>query len=147
MRNKRKLLVPLGILLSLQVATYIVGRRLRRQYLDQGAGPNSFNAVAVMQGNEERVEIEDLRGGNLRVIMGGLDLDLRDAAVQQRPAVVETTVVMGGAEIRVPPGWTVETELATVMAGVVNRRGRPPKGEPPNLVLRGKVILGGIDIR
>jgi hypothetical protein len=146
-RKKRNLLIPLGILVSIQVATYIVGKRLRRKYRDQEVGPDSFNAVAVMQGKEKRVAVPGLRGGNLRVVMGGLDLDLRDASVQTRPAVVETTVVMGGADIKVPPGWTVKTEISSILGGVGNRKYSPPEGGPPDLVLRGKVILGGIDIK
>ena len=77
--------------------------------------------------------------------MGGVELDLTEATIEDPPATIEMTVVMGGAKIAVPEGWNVRVDTGTVLGGV-DERGVGGQGEPPDLVLTGKVVMGGVAI-
>ena len=86
------------------------------------------------------------RGGSLTAVMGGCDLDLRHAAIDGE-AVIEVFAMWGGIEIRVPEDWTVVSQVVPIMAGVDDRT-RPPQGLARHrLVLRGFMIMAGIEIK
>jgi hypothetical protein len=56
-------------------------------------------------------------------------------------------ILLGGAEIHVPPDWEVTLNMLTFMAGCVDKR--PPGLRTPNrrLVINGSIMLGGIEIK
>ena len=107
-----------------------------------------MNAVAVIGGFEDSVTSKAFKGGYLRAVMGGAELDLSEAAVEEKPATIEVTVIMGGAEIRVPSEWKVKLDVSQKMAGVEDERGQGEleEEETPDLVITGKVVMGGLEI-
>ena len=96
-------------------------------------------------------------GGQATAFVGGVELDLRDAAVMERPATIDVTVVMGGAEIRVPPEWTVRLDALAIMGGasdsrkkkgaVADRTSDLVPDDSPHLVITGLVLMGGVEIK
>ena len=123
MRRWRFLLWPALILIVMQVVAVITGQILRRRYFGQAVDEDSVNAVAVIGGFEDRVTSKAFKGGYLRAVMGGAELDLSEAAVEEKPATIEVTVITGGAEIRVPSEWKVKLDVSQKMAGVEDERG------------------------
>ena len=95
MKRMRKLLLFLA---ALQVVNTVSGIVLKSRFLSQHIGEGEINAVAVSGGAEEKVTSPDFRGGYLRAVMGGVELDLTEATIEDPPATIEMTVVMGGAE-------------------------------------------------
>ncbi len=93
------------------------------------------------------------RGGELMSLMGGCELDLRDAVLAPgEQATVDVFSLMGGFELRVPEGWVVNSRVTPIMGGVVDETRRTAgtsTGEiaPPCLILRGLVIMSGIEIK
>ncbi len=144
----KKLIKPILILVAFQVVFMILGRILRERYLGQEVGEDEVNAVAVTGGVEEKVTTQAFKGGYLRAVMGGVELDLSQAAIESPPATIEATVVMGGAEIKVPEDWVVKTEAQVKMGGFEDLRGQEQVSEDitPDLVITGKVILGGLAV-
>lgn len=141
----KRLMRPLLFLAAFQIVMMVLGRVLRGRFLSQEIGEGQINAVGVAGGAEEKVTSSDFRGGYLRAVMGGVELDLTEATVENSPATLETTIVMGGAEIRVPQEWRVKVDTRTVMAGVHNAHVSEDSDEDeiPDLVLTGKVVMGG----
>jgi len=80
--------------------------------------------------------------------MGGAELDLSEAVIEEKPAAIEVTVIMGGAEIKVPSEWKVKVDVSEKMGGVEDQRGQGDLGEEetPDLVITGKVVMGGLEI-
>jgi hypothetical protein len=84
-------------------------------------------------------------------IMGGVDLDFRDA--QLGPGVTEIVVLalMGGVHITVPPGLAVEVEGMGIMGGFDHSVRTPVAIDPerPRLRVRGLALMGGVgfDVR
>ncbi|MCH8109061.1 MAG: hypothetical protein IIB15_02935 [Chloroflexi bacterium] len=148
MRRLKFLLWPILILVTIQVVIRIFAQVLRRRYLSQEVDEDSVNAVAVMGGWEDAVTSRDFKGGYLRAVLGGTELDLRDAFIEEKPATIEATIIMGGAEIKVPPEWKVKLDASLTMAGVEDKRGQDDlsEDETPDLVITGKIVMGGLEI-
>ena len=82
-------------------------------------------------------------------VMGGLDLDFREAVLG--PGVTEVTVFafMGGTDIIVPPGLNVDSDGIAILGGWEHGPGRDADTDPeaPTLRITGVTVLGGLDIK
>jgi hypothetical protein len=106
------------------------------------------SATAILAGVERRINSQDFRGGDVTTIMGGCNLDLRGALIiPPHQPVLEVFVLFGGIEIRVPEDWTVVSELEVILGGFDERKAEPPKDESKRFILRGTVLMGGVEVR
>ena len=140
----KRLIKPLLFLAAVQVVNTVLGIVLKSRFLSQQLGEGEINAVGVSGRAEEKVTSTDFRGGYLRAVMGGVELNLTEATIEHPPATIEMTVAMGGAKISVPKGWKVRVDTGTIAGGVHGALG--DEEEPPDLVLTGKVVMGGVAI-
>jgi hypothetical protein len=97
---------------------------------------------AVVRGNNSPA----FRGGELTAVMGGVELDLRQAAINGE-AVIEVFGLWGGIEIRVPEDWSVESRVVPVLGGVEDKTRAPQSATRHRLVLRGLIVMAGIEIK
>lgn len=113
-----------------------------------GAAEDSlFSTFVMWSGVERKVGSLDFRGGDVTAIMGGAEIDLRQAKMPAGRAVVDVMVLWGGLDLFVPPGWKVTVEALPLMAGVEDAT-RAPAGETSgHLVVKGLVLMGGVDIK
>jgi predicted membrane protein len=110
---------------------------------DQG---DTVMAVAIVGGVSRGNNSRSFKGGDLTAIMGGCELDLRQAAIDGE-AVVDVFAMWGGIEIRVPDDWTVIVKAVPLMGGIEDKT-RPPQGVGRHrLVIRGFVIMAGVEIK
>lgn len=81
-------------------------------------------------------------------LMGGVELDFREAMLG--PGVTEVTAfaLMGGIEIIVPPGMDVEARGLGIMGGFDHTDEAPLESdsERPQLRIRGLACMGGVEI-
>jgi hypothetical protein len=104
------------------------------------------SAVAVLSGVTRGSNSPAFRGGDLTAVMGGCEIDLRQAAIDGE-AVIEVFALWGGIEIRVPDDWTVESRIVALLGGVDDKT-RPPHGAGRHhLVLRGLVVMAGLEVK
>jgi hypothetical protein len=104
------------------------------------------NATALLGAVKRRSTSRDFRGGYATAVMGGCEIDLRDAAIACSPVVIETFAWWGGIEIKVPREWTVVTEGTAILGAFEDKTTqRAPGGQ--TLVVRGVVIMGGVEIK
>ena len=83
-------------------------------------------------------------------MLGGVDLDLRQARLAPEGATVTATAVLGGVEILVPPDWRVSMSGTPVLGGIEDARElRHETDDPaaPVLSIDAMAILGGVEIR
>lgn len=132
----------------------VLGSNIVMQTLRRGRDPlptdpsASVNLFAVMSGSKHTSGAEAFRGGDLTAFMGGCELDLRQAAIPEGGhATVDVIAIMGGHEIRVPPGWRVVSRVVAIMGGVVDKSLPAREKTAPVLVLRGLVMMGGVEIK
>ena len=110
---------------------------------------DDFDLIGIFGGTERRVDSTSFTGGTATAIFGGVDIDLRDAAIAEPPAVETATALFGGVEVRVPEDWTVSVDALPIFGAVEDERGRRPdikRSAEPDLVLNGFVAFGGISI-
>jgi hypothetical protein len=144
-------------LVMIGIGSVLVLQTLRRNTRKaSGADADDTLAVfAVLSGVKRTSNAHRFRGGELTALMGGFQIDLRQAVIPPgEEAVLDLFVVMGGGEIIVAPSWTVVTPLVPVMGGIDDKRlpplpgGTDIGGRPaPRLVLRGLLMMGGIEIK
>ena len=116
--------------------------------VNAGADAGSMtSAIAVMSGFARTIASQDFRGGELTAFMGGGKLDLRGATLAGGHAVVSVFALMGGFEIFVPETWNVMIEVTPFMGGVDIKARTSTDLSAPRLVVRGFVMMGGVDIK
>jgi hypothetical protein len=107
--------------------------------------------VAIMSGASRRGEWTVPRALRVIAVMGGVELDLREAYLESGVTEIEIFALMGGALIRVPPDVRVEVDGSAFMGGFEeSRRGRPAERLPPDApVLRvtGFALMGGVEVK
>jgi predicted membrane protein len=87
------------------------------------------------------------RSAEATAVMGGCELDLRDALLASaEPAIVDVFVIMGGINLFVPPNWTVSQEVVPLLGGVHDKTRSVPTSPGQHLIVRGTVVMGGIEI-
>ena len=103
--------------------------------------------VAIMGGVERKGAWVPARRNQLFAMMGGMELDFREARLG--PGVTEVTVVccMGGIEIIVPPGLNVDANGVAIMGGFGHAMPVAVSSpDAPVLRINGFVLMGGVDI-
>jgi hypothetical protein len=85
----------------------------------------------------------------LRVVsvMGGVDLDFRQAEFLEGVTEVLVTAVMGGVNVVAPPGVDVESDGFALMGEFRHLRHRSPHPDSPVLRIRGFALMGGVEVK
>lgn len=113
-----------------------------------GAGePVHASLFSFLSSSKRRWGKSVFRGAETTAFMGGCELDLREALMSTGElAVVDVFVVMGGVSIFVPPHWTVSQEVVPLMGGVHDKTRSVPSNPAQHLLVRGTVVMGGVEI-
>lgn len=84
---------------------------------------------------------------NAVTVMGGTDLDFRQATFATETVSVRLLALMGGVDIVVPPGVRVEWGGIALMGGVSTPEpDTPPAPDAPVIRISGLVCMGGVDV-
>jgi hypothetical protein len=104
--------------------------------------------VAALGGVERKGRWIPARTSYAIALMGGLSLDFREALLPPGETEVWIFTLMGGAEIIVPPGLTVESDGIAIMGGFEHREDSSITNDPnaPILRLKGFALMGGVDV-
>lgn len=107
-----------------------------------------FTGTAILGSFDRRINSQDFRGGEVTAIMGGCKIDLRGASITApHEAVIKVFALFGGIEIRVPDDWTVVSEVELILGGFDDKKVDAPRIEGKRLIIRGSVVMGGIEVR
>lgn len=110
-------------------------------------------ALAVLSGVERTVNSQDFRGGDLTAVMGGCEIDLRSAVIMEDQAFLNVFAFWGGIEIRVPEEWLIVVQGLPILGGfgdstrLRKTTDAGPAGPAKRLVIRGLVVMGGVEIK
>jgi predicted membrane protein len=110
------------------------------------SGNDTIHAVAVMGGVARGNNSTAFRGGDVAAIMGGCEIDLRQASIDGE-AVLDVFALWGGIEIRVPDDWTIVLRVTPLLGGADDKT-RPPQGVSRHrLIIRGAVLMAGVEVK
>lgn len=132
-------LVPAGHTESTSAASGVVIR--------PGAG-GTERIVSIMGGHDRRGRWRVGRHLLVLSIMGGADLDFEHAELADRTTTIRVFTIMGGAELRFPPGVDVQVSKFALMGGHdVKLDETPPPPGAPVFHVRLFSLMGGAEIR
>lgn len=109
----------------------------------------AFIDVTIALGNvEEKVLSKPFKGGDISCFLGGAEIDLRQAEIEDE-ARLDITCFMGGTKLLIPAHWTVKSDLTAIFSGIEDKR-KPSTvvtdEKPKLLLLDGTAFMGGIEI-
>jgi predicted membrane protein len=107
---------------------------------------DTLSALAVLSGVNRGNNSRAFKGGELTAVMGGCEIDLRQAAIEGE-AVLEVFAMWGGIEIRVPENWTVVGRVTPILGGFDDKTRPAQDVSTQRLVIRGFVIMGGVEVK
>jgi len=107
---------------------------------------DTVNGFAFLGGIRRTNNSQDFRGGELTAIMGGCEVDLRDASIKNGVAVIDIFAFWGGIELKVPPDWSIALNGTPLMGGFDDKTRPPQGGSAKRLEVKGYAIMGGVEI-
>jgi hypothetical protein len=119
----------------------------------RAAGGDTVDQFVLFSGASRSVSSSAFRGGRLVALFGGIELDLRQAALARPEARLDVFNAFGGTTITVPEGCEVIVQAVPIFGAVEVKGQRRPKaladGAPPaggRLIVGGLALFGGIEI-
>lgn len=142
----------IGPLILTGVGIFIVLQALKQYRRVPGEVQQSegfMRGNAIFSSFKHRHQGQALRGGELTAIFGGFNVDVKNAAIEGESARIDTFVMFGGGDIRVPDGWQVLVQATAIFGGVEDKTVPTPATDTakPRLIITGLVLFGGIEIR
>jgi predicted membrane protein len=106
-----------------------------------------LSTVGVFGGSQQRSTTPAFEGADLTALFGGVELDLREAGIDEPPATVNATALFGGCEISVPPEWNVQLDVLPIFGGAEDERNRRERDhDEVDLVVTGFAAFGGVSV-
>lgn len=121
-------------------------------YVTDQPGGSGFS-LAIMGGTEKRGDWHVAPAHSSLAVMGGNELDLREARLSSSETVINAFAVMGGIDIIVPEDVRVIDDGIGIMGGfgISNHRSctmsqKDLPSDAPVIRIRGFALMGGVDI-
>ena len=135
------------IIVGLAIILRRVGGRRSGVSDEPGAGAADIDIFSMFSSVRRSVSSGNFQGGQATALMASAQIDMRDAAVVEKPATLEVNVVMGEVKLRVPSDWTVQLDNATLLGESEDKRSRhESQGNSPDLLIAGLVLMGSLKI-
>jgi hypothetical protein len=105
------------------------------------------NIVAIMSGAARKGQWEP--AGKIRVlaVMGGVELDFREADLLEGTTEISILAIMGGCQIVMPSDVGVEVNGSGFMGGFTHLQHRPPDEDAPLIRIKGLAVMGGVEVK
>jgi hypothetical protein len=104
--------------------------------------------IAIMSGSELKGQVAVGSDLNAFALMGGVEIDLREAEFTSDVLTILANAIMGGIEIVVPDDATVTINGMGIMGGFGGSRNAEGKGKPggPTITVTGLAIMAGVEV-
>ena len=108
---------------------------------------NTLREWVTFGGLKRRLDTPNFQGGEMIAVFGGIEVDLRRAQIAStdKEVIIDANATFGGIDLKVPETWQVVTRGLGIFGGYEDKT-QPPKEESKRLVIRGLVIMGGIEV-
>ena len=144
-----KLLLPViiiiaGILLIFKDAFNRDLKTAKKQYANS---PNRTGEhLALFSGQDLNFAGQIFYGADLSAVFGGINCDLRNAAISDN-AVINVCSIFGGIDIILPDNVVVKKSSLSIFGGISDERPYKPNNGGPTVYITGNCIFGGVDIK
>lgn len=138
------ILISIGLLIIFKSGIFKT-----KTYTDTATG-EIFNVpthTAIFSGKEIRAPIgEVIKGSALTAIFGGIEMDLRQAVINE-DIVFDVSTIFAGIDIKLPYNVNVVSNVDRVFSGVDIKKRENITADMPTVYLKGSCIFGGIDVK
>lgn len=100
----------------------------------------------ILSGRTVRYNNELFVGAEMTSVLGGMDLDLRNA-ILDGDVRIDVTCVLGGIDLYVPRNVRVVVNCTPILGGVDDHTTAPVGDNCPTIFINATCILGGMDIK
>lgn len=107
---------------------------------------NVKNIAAIFGGQEARPNNEVFNGSDVSAIFGGVELDLRQAIINE-DIVINITAVFGGVDLYVPANTKIEVTSVPILGGVSNKAMTNANPNCPTIYINATCVFGGVEIK
>jgi len=128
------------------VAVILVGVSLLTSGGRRTSEEDTINSTVIWWGSERKTRSRQFKGGSLTAIMGGIEVDLREADIVGTAEIAIFTL-WGGVEVKVPPTWRVHISGLPLLGGWEDKTTLPLQDGAPELVVHVTAIMGGAEIK
>ena len=104
-----------------------------------------IDIVAIMSGSQGNIANANFIGGDITAVMGGVELDLRNASIETE-AVINVFAFWGGISLKVPNDWSVVNSANAVLGGIDDST-VPNMSANKRLIITGTAVMGGVEIK
>lgn len=142
----RKLVRMALWLVALQAVAIGAGQLLSRKLSSGNESSDEFQIAAFFGGKSFESRADRLRSGSVVTAMGGVEIDLREATLDEAGADLELKTTMGGVQVLVPDHWAVDL-VSETKAGECHARVTAIEDLPqdaPALHVHASTRLGGV---
>jgi len=112
-----------------------------------GGTPRSKFSVAIMSSARRMGRWVVPRNYVGVAVMGGIELDLREAQFSEPEVTIHAYTLMGGIEITVPEDVDVDVSGVAFMGGFDHNASGPGVPGAPRVRIIGFALMGGVDVR
>lgn len=139
---------------------YFIVRNMKAKEFSEGGIAGEANdadrvsSLVLLAGNTIKVTSQSFKGGTATAILGGVELDFREADIGAgdsgaSTAQLDVTSLLGGVDLYLPTHWAVSVKGTPILGSIEDQRKSPPlAGEgTKTLVIDGMAILGSIEIK
>jgi len=112
-----------------------------------GGTPRSTFSIAIMSGAQRMGRWVVPRTYVGVAVMGGIELDLRDAQFSEPEVTIHAYTLMGGIEITVPEDIDVDVSGIAFMGGFDHNASGPGVPGAPRVRVIGFALMGGVDVK
>jgi predicted membrane protein len=130
------------------VGIFVIKNALWRGSHKAPASSDYISLSFMLGGGDFKFNTQNFKGGKVDAIMGGGTIDLREADIDEEEVLIETFVLWGGVEIKVPQNWQVNVQGSPLLGGMDNKTSFVPTNKPAKkLMIKATTIMGGVEIK
>jgi len=112
-----------------------------------GGEPTSSGAVSILGGFSRKGDWVVPKNFNVFCLLGGGEIDLREARFSDREVNIHIVAILGGCEITVPEDATVRVTGIGIMGAFDHSIPGSDNPNGPVITISGLALMGGVDVK
>lgn len=108
---------------------------------------DTIDEFAMLGGISTNNQSQQFKGGKVTAILGGVEIDLRAAKLNNGEGFLDITTIMGGVEVLVPNEWRVEVKGTPILGGWSNKAKNNTNPDAPLLKIKCFTMFGGMEVK
>jgi hypothetical protein len=112
-----------------------------------GGAPQGAVAIAIMSGARRSGRWVVPGHFTCFALMGGIEIDLREARFSEREVTIQAFALMGGISITATDDIEIDVSGVGIMGGFDDRASGPGIPGAPRVKIVGLAVMGGVDVK